>query len=207
MEKSPHKSYYAVIPAHVRYDKRLPLGARLLYGEITALANATGFCFAANEYFATHYDLNDRTVRRWLHALIKCRYIRVEITGKKRHIFLMPESTYVPLDDDGNPLPVKASKLPKVKKSNAALALRHRFADLCQKHFGQRPIEDAKGYVRVAFALSPTGGNLTEAQVMDLFKEWFMGDRPVEQTMSLARALSNLNITGFKVRYNIKPSK
>lgn len=31
-----HRSYYAIIPANVRYDKRLKPNTKLLYGEITA---------------------------------------------------------------------------------------------------------------------------------------------------------------------------
>ena len=30
-----NKSYYAIIPANVRYDKTLPANAKLLYAEIT----------------------------------------------------------------------------------------------------------------------------------------------------------------------------
>lgn len=32
-------NYYAVIPAEIRYDKKLKANEKLLYGEITALAN------------------------------------------------------------------------------------------------------------------------------------------------------------------------
>lgn len=73
--KTFKRSYYAVIPANVRYDDRLPMGARFLYGEITALCNERGYCWASNKYFAELYKVTDRTVRTWISSLITNGYI------------------------------------------------------------------------------------------------------------------------------------
>ena len=44
-------SYYAVIPADVRYDSRLKPNAKLLYGEISALISADKYrCIIAVYY-------------------------------------------------------------------------------------------------------------------------------------------------------------
>ena len=47
-----NKSYYAIIPANVRYDRRLTANAKLLYGEITALCNEKVYCWERNSYFS-----------------------------------------------------------------------------------------------------------------------------------------------------------
>ena len=73
------KSYYAVIPATVRYDKTIPSAAKLLYGEITALCNQSGLCRAENTYFANLYEVSVRTVQGWINALLNAGYIRRDI--------------------------------------------------------------------------------------------------------------------------------
>ena len=52
-ERKP--GYYAIIPSDVRYDDSIPPNAKLLYGEISALIGAEGYCFASNDYFAELY--------------------------------------------------------------------------------------------------------------------------------------------------------
>ncbi|HAP7951409.1 TPA: helix-turn-helix domain-containing protein, partial [Enterococcus faecium] len=75
--------YYAIIPANVRYDKRLKPNTKLLYGEITALCNERGFCWAGNEYFADLYGVNKETISRWVSDLIKFGYLNREIIYKE----------------------------------------------------------------------------------------------------------------------------
>ena len=62
-------AYWAVLPASVRYDEKLPASAKLLFAEISSLAETTGFCFASNEYFACLYSMSERTVQRHIKAL------------------------------------------------------------------------------------------------------------------------------------------
>lgn len=81
--------YYAVIPSEVRYDKELQPNAKLLYGEITALTQQEGYCWAGNDYFAELYDVSTETISRWISALKKRGYIEVELLkkeGNKRRI-------------------------------------------------------------------------------------------------------------------------
>ncbi|MEX1551822.1 helix-turn-helix domain-containing protein [Enterococcus sp. C50] len=78
-----HRSYYAIIPADIRYDQRLKPNTKLLYGEITALCNERGFCWASNDYFAELYGVNKETISRWISDLIKFGYLTREIIYKE----------------------------------------------------------------------------------------------------------------------------
>ena len=85
------RAYYAVIVADVRYDKTLKPNAKLLYGELTALCNQYGYCWATNEYFADLFGLATATVSRLISQLETRGYIRCEMaateTGSERRIY------------------------------------------------------------------------------------------------------------------------
>lgn len=70
------RACYAIIPANVRYDKDLVPNAKLLYGEITALCNEKGYCWATNQYFAELYNVSDRTIKNWISQLTDKGYIQ-----------------------------------------------------------------------------------------------------------------------------------
>lgn len=71
------RSYYAIIPANVRYDKNLIPNAKLLYGEITALCNEKGICRFSNQDFADLYNVNKISISHWMKNLVNQGYITV----------------------------------------------------------------------------------------------------------------------------------
>lgn len=76
-------NYYAILPANVRYDKNLKPMEKILYSEITALANIKGYCYAKNQYFADLYEVHKNTVSAWINHLCELGYLKVEIVYKK----------------------------------------------------------------------------------------------------------------------------
>lgn len=82
MEEKPN--YYAVIPANVRYDNELKANEKLLYGEISALAQKEGKCWASNTYFSKLYSVYPTTISKWIKHLEEKGYIKVEMVYKNR---------------------------------------------------------------------------------------------------------------------------
>lgn len=77
MDERTEPGYWAAIPPEVRYDTRLTASAKLLYGEISALTDKFGYCWAANDYFERLYGLSTRTVIRMIQSLADAGYIAV----------------------------------------------------------------------------------------------------------------------------------
>ncbi|WP_260849209.1 helix-turn-helix domain-containing protein [Brachyspira hyodysenteriae] len=87
------KNYYTIIPSAVRYDKRLKPLSKLIYGEITALTNDKGYCWANNNYFAEIYSVSKDTISRAIRQLeeydyIKCVYDKSKQNNEKRKIYI-----------------------------------------------------------------------------------------------------------------------
>ena len=79
MESYVQSSYYAIIPAYIRYNKELKFAERLMYGEITALSNKEGYCFASNRYLADLYRVSQSTISRWISHLAEIGSLHIEI--------------------------------------------------------------------------------------------------------------------------------
>jgi|GEM_PF-1401483 hypothetical protein len=98
MPTEEKRSYYAIIPANVRYDKSLSANAKLLYGEITALCNDKGYCWATNKYFSDLFGVSQKSVSSWISTLVSKKYLFVKMVYRKgtkeileRHLGIVKE--------------------------------------------------------------------------------------------------------------------
>lgn len=83
MENKPN--YYAIIPAEVRYAD-IKANAKLLYGEITALSNKEGYCWASNDYFAKLYGVSTNSISSWVKALYVAGFVDIKVDKAKGNL-------------------------------------------------------------------------------------------------------------------------
>jgi len=98
MKEKP--SYYAIIPAEVRYSKKLTPNAKLLYAEITALCNMNGKCTASTKYFCKLYEVSRGSIQNWLKMLDDNGYIERTVIFKQGSKEILHR--YIKLKDKGS---------------------------------------------------------------------------------------------------------
>jgi hypothetical protein len=121
-EEIEYPSFYAIIPASVRYDKDLPSKAALMYGEITALSSRYGFCWAKNSYFAKLYDRDESTITKWLGMLIKKGHIKtfaMNIQQGSLRLIMLPETTREQVLEGLNVLATRKNACPGALKNDS----------------------------------------------------------------------------------------
>lgn len=118
-------SYYAIIPAEVRYDHRLKANEKLLYGEVTALCSSSGECWASNKFFAELYGVHITNVSRWVNSLVDKGYLESQLVYKegtkeieKRILRLSSVSKNVKTPNSKN---VKTSISKNAKENNTSI--------------------------------------------------------------------------------------
>lgn len=118
-EENLHKGLYAVIPANVRYDTKLKDKAKLLYGEISALSNEKGYCWASNKYFAELYSVSITTVSLLIKNLIDRGYLKSEIVYKEGTKEI--KNRYLILIKEGIKENLKTPIKEKLKENNTSI--------------------------------------------------------------------------------------
>src|SRR5699024_5408839 len=106
-ERKP--AFWAVIPANVLFSQELRPNAKLLFGVVTLLQEANGYCYASNRYLANLFGLQPDTITGLLGnledaGLIATDVVRDEVTNevRQRRIWTVAQ---IPVVHD--PLPEK----------------------------------------------------------------------------------------------------
>ena len=85
MSKHKYPGYTALLPPRVRYDADLPATAKLLYGEITAMTDVTGFCWASNRYLGELTGVGSDRAARLVALLIEKGYLEAEVIRDEKN--------------------------------------------------------------------------------------------------------------------------
>ena len=157
--------YYAVIPADVRYDDRIPANAKLLYGEISALIGADGYCFASNQYFSNIYQLSNDSITRLITKLEKNGYIKRvvekdnsgQVVGRKIYLNVSMPEIHPPDNFAGTPL----------QKSREGTCKKVGYTNLSNTVY----VKESKKEKQKGARAEP----LTDEQLHELFKNWITG--------------------------------
>ena len=167
-----NKSYYAIIPANVRYDTNLKDKAKLLYGEITALCNEKGYCWATNDYFASLYGVSKTTISLLIKNLIESGYINSQIIYKEgtkeilnRYLSIVTD----PIKENLN-TPIKE----KLKDNNTSI--NNTINNTYNKRFSKPTIEQVKEYCL------ERKNNVNPEQFIDYYEAngWKVGKNPMK---------------------------
>lgn len=118
--------YYAILPATIRYAEDLTELQKLLYAEITALAQANGYCYASNSYFANLYKKTSKRISSTIQDMAKKWYLEVKQNKEwwwSREIYLgeiknIRKSFKIP----ANPIPLETDT-PIPEKEEGAIPL------------------------------------------------------------------------------------
>lgn len=70
--------YFVIIPAKVRYHKKLTPNSKIIFGEILCLSQSTGKCFATNKHFADLYGKSEASISKWINELKDEGFVKIE---------------------------------------------------------------------------------------------------------------------------------
>lgn len=93
-EDLSHLSFDSHAPTCMIFNKDLEPNCLQLYMIVRNLTRMNGYCFATNNYLANLFQVDDRTIRRWLQSLIKEGYLD-SIVSKGKDAFKSERKIYI----------------------------------------------------------------------------------------------------------------
>jgi len=104
MKEQP--GYYSILTAEIRYSKEINFFEKVLYADITSLANKNGYCSATNGYFAEIFEKSKKTISRAISKFQKLGFLKViflknETTNEiiERRLYLLTKVS-IPIDEN-----------------------------------------------------------------------------------------------------------
>lgn len=188
MEDKPN--YYAIIPANVRYDSNLKDKAKLLYGEITALSNKNGICFASNSYFAKLYNVTNTTISLLIKDLIDNGYIEREIIYKDGTKEI--ENRYLRILKEGYLRNLKGGIQENLKDNNTSINNTSNKKEIYkEKRFKKPTLEEVKEYCK------DRNNNIDAQRFIDFYesKDWMIGKNKMKDWKAAIRTWEKNNNT------------
>lgn len=84
MKKPTH---YTILPAEIRYHKKLNANEKILYSEILALSNNDqGYCFASNKRLSEMMGVHHKSISRWINSLKDAKVIKISYVIKNKNV-------------------------------------------------------------------------------------------------------------------------
>ena len=163
MDGKPPKfpGYAALLPPRVRYDKTLPASAKLLYAEISAMSDVTGFCWASNRYLGALYGMTKRTVTGLLAQLQERGYIEIQVMKSEAGAV---EERRIFITDTG------LMRLPPIAK-NFYTPMEKNFVGGMEKNFHQNDTS-----IEHIPPIVPQGGRARKAHEIKTTADWCSDD-------------------------------
>ena len=85
MAEHKYPGYTALLPPRVRYDRGLRPAAKLLFAEISAMTDVTGFCWASNRYLADLLGVTKNTVSAMVGELEARGFLEIEVLRDEKN--------------------------------------------------------------------------------------------------------------------------
>lgn len=207
-------NYYAIIPANVRYDSELTPNAKLLYGEISALTQKNGVCYATNKYFSELYNVSQVSISKWINSLVDKGYVNFEIVYKEgtkeilnRHLTLVydtvKENLYTPIKEnlkENNTSINNTSNNIKEINNNKLL-----FTKITKKKFKKPTLDEVQQYC------SERKNNISAEKFIDYYESngWKVGRNSMKDWKATVRNWEKnqqekqINVKTYKSNYEI----
>lgn len=121
MKENPNN--YGIIPAKVRYSTAISDFEKILFVELTALSDESGFAFASNRYLAERFGKSESTISRCISNLEAAKFVHREVVrNEKKEIIqrkLYPLCDYLGRDLYANlGIPIRKNEDTPIRKND-----------------------------------------------------------------------------------------